>query len=192
VLKKLSLCFLAVLPLTLFGSLSTNDYLKQEGFNELNESVVIPIAGDILKDKWEFAFSDQGQDNSFVLEFVPKGEKIDNWSQLLQVQYFPLVKDMKGKINAQIFAEHFLKALKTHFPTVSIETIKSEANNVQVEWKLPSKVGDEKPQDEIATIISTDSSLFRAAYTQKVPDMPSEDRANWIDILSKIEIKNSN
>lgn len=189
-LNKQIIFFFTLFTSCVFGSINTNDYLKEEGFKELNESLIIPISDEALKNKWEFAFSDEGHGGSYVLEFIPKGEKIESWSQLIQIQYFPLSSEMKNKINAEIFADHFLKALKTHLPDVTIEKIKNEPNLVLLEWKLPKQYLNENPQNEIATILSTDTGLFRAAYTQKVPDLSQETRNEWIEILSHVEVKN--
>ena len=190
-LKKLSLYALLMSTLPIFGAIETNKYLIKESLPQAPQSLMLPVPDDLFNGKWQFAFADSSEDGAYVLEFTPKNESIDNWNELIQVQYFPLTKEMQGKITAELFADHFLKALKSHFPDATTQIIKKDPSSVLLEWKLPKKVENESPQNEIALIILNSSGLFRAAYTKKVADLTQKERAMWTDIISRTEISDA-
>jgi hypothetical protein len=189
--KKLSLSALLMSTLPLFGVIDTNQYLSKESLPKAPQSLILPVPDELFNEKWQFAFADSSEDGAYVLEFTPKNESIENWNELIQIQYFPLTKEMKGKITAEIFADHFLKALKSHFPDATTQIIKKEPFSVLLEWKLPKKVENESQQDEIALIIVNSSGLFRAAYTKKVADLTQKEREMWTDIISRALISDA-
>jgi hypothetical protein len=191
-MKKMILALSMLLSNALaFGSIETNTYLKDEGIVTNAENIHIPLTDEDLEKKWQFAFADSTKDGSFVIEFVPKGEDVDNWSELIQIQYFPLTKDMDGKINAEIFSNHFLGAIKTHFPDSETKMLKSEKDRVLLEWKIRVKTDKEDPQDEIALIMSTKTGLYRVAFTKKTANLDESIKEGWIAILNATKIEKS-
>lgn len=187
-LKLLFSTFFLSIGLLSFADIDTKPILEKEEITTSAQNIKIPIQPQELSDRWELAFVDGTKDGSFVIEWVPKGEKIESWNELLQVQYIPIAAGAKGIINAEMFANHFLSALKNLSPSMSTSIIFKTQDSVLLEWRLPQKVGNEIPQHEIVRLISTKSGLYRIAYTKKVPQLSSDDKFKWKDSLTKARL----
>lgn len=164
-----------------FAHIDTNQVYKEQGFkNDTGEGVSLPVPDKIFKE-WKFAYGAQSEEeHGSVLEWIPKGEDIENWNQLIQIQHFELPKE----VTAQTFAPQFIDTLKESLPNATSQVVSETDNSVLVEWKLSEETNGEQPQDELSRFITTKDGLFRVAYTKKVPSLTEEERAEWTKILT--------
>lgn len=173
------------------ADINTNEIVKKTDpvLSQLIEGVNIPIPDDELTSQWSLENKAMAQNGSWIYEWVPKGETVLKWSQLIQLQYFP-ESEFDGDLTASEFAGIFIMSLKEQFPRVKIDEISKSKDNVLIEWSLPSPQGTEQAdaQDEIARFITTKTGVFRIAYTKKVTDMGSDMRAIWRKRLADSKI----
>lgn len=152
-----------------------------------NQGVILPIPDSELDTKWTLAYQEILPNGASVFEWVPKGETIHNWSELIQVQYFP------ATIFSQIpspadFASAFGQILKEKIPLITYTQFK-KGDSVIVEWRLPKEYEGEKPQAEIATFISGPAGVYRLAYTKKTSDpLDQATKDHWMDLLSQAKL----
>ena len=121
-----------------------------------------------------------------ILELVPKGQTIDNWTELLTKQNFdkksldPSPEDFMSK----------LKALRQQrCKNVVWKVLQKTSSSILYEWRM-ANCPPHPDQHEIARIIDGKWNRFRIAYTAKVKEISPDERKKWIDIFSAAEVVN--
>ena len=175
----------------LYGDIHTAPILKEDPQGSaITQGVVIPIPDAELQQKWTLAYKEIVPGGAWIMEWIPKGEDINNWTQLIQVQYFPFSQiSTPTKITASDFSTFFIQTLRDKFPDIKSNLTVRNPDNVLIEWSLPKPTQGESSQHELAEAISTDDGLYRIAYTKKVPVMDRDERLLWTDRLSKVKVE---
>jgi hypothetical protein len=163
--------------------IESEKFLQQEGISTQAQNILVPVPDSELEEKWHFAFADGNLQEGFVLEWTPKGENIEDWSKLIQIQYLPLAENLKNKINAELFVNHYIQALKNTSGSTIATILSKTPNRVLLEWRLPEPVKNEKAQHEVVLVITHKNALYRVAFTVKEPLMKEEEKSQWLEIL---------
>ena len=159
--------------------------------NSVTEGVIIPIPKEELSKNWIEAYKVLAPNGAWVLEYIPKNEDINSWSQLIQIQFLPQSLYGNHALPASVFAKAFSDSLKEKFPSVTSTVTAQHDNNVLIEWSLPKDENGEKAQHELAEIISTPEGIYRVAFTKKGSMMEADLKKVWVDRLSNIMYQGS-
>jgi len=148
------------------------------------------LMGGYKPDEWELANQSQTK-TQYVLEFVPHGQKIDSWTELLTIQdmkmprkppeidalaassYENLVKQCPGKVTWNVIAREASAA--------------PDGPGMLFEWAVKD-CPPEADQHEVARIMYGKFNIFRIAYVAKTSALPPEKRDKWIAELTGARI----
>lgn len=132
----------------------------------------------MLGKNWELGY--QGQDTRQMLkEFVIKGEKVENWSELVSLQQFPgLIQDPA----LDVFVETTEKMLKKNCPDVLFKIINKSKDEVLYEWHTSSCPGIED-QHELIRVMRGKEGLWALHYVTKKLPLSDAQRQEWLNIL---------
>ena len=119
-----------------------------------------------------------------ITELVPKGETVNNWSELLTIQNFAAILGTP---------EAFLDQLKTSREklcpgTTTWNVIAKDEHSILYEWQAKPCVRW-PDQHEISRIIDGQWNRFRIAYTAKVKEISVEKRDLMIQSMSEAAVK---
>lgn len=179
-MKWLRIHFVA-LCVTLIGSpVAVQRALAQQEF----------LIGGFDPKAWTLAY--QGADqNQRILEFVPPGQKIDNWTELFTI--LTLRKpDSPPDIDALAAASHknlskrcadnvVWNVIERQLPT------NTELAAILFEWSVKN-CPPESDQHEVAKIVYGKFTIFRIAYVAKTQALAPGKREQWIKELSASRI----
>ncbi len=170
----------------LLSNVVYSDFDTKKIFDELSEEqrVIIPIEQSEQR-KWDFSFYQLSRDRSTVYEWVPRGEKSDQWTKLIQIQFIPLDGD---DISAKDFGKAFIGKLKDEAPDAVATITPQSKDRVFIEWSVPFGTQDISAQNEISEFISTTDGIYRIAYTEKVPSMDSDVKKLWTQRLKEVKL----
>jgi len=141
--------------------------------------------------EWELGWSQNkdasGNDKSVFEEYILKGENIDNWSELVTIQFFPgLNKDTTLDVYEAVNKQGIISVCPN---TVwdSYEQQKDERS-----WYFTIKNCQGQPdQSELARCIKTGKGIYVFHYAIKKAPMPEELRQIWMKNLKAIKISTS-
>lgn len=187
-------------PSTLIEVTADNDPSCVEYYNYKNTLYCSTTAQDTkpldpaLKDaeKLDITFDDRpwklawGKKDSrgTTIEYVPAGDNINNWNELVTSQFFP---GMQDDIELQKYANGFIDELKAsgYKPIVSFHEKTPE--RVIFEFRLEEP--DNQIQDELQMVTKDDKGIYVLHYVIKKSDMGEENRNLWIENLKNSSIK---
>lgn len=119
-----------------------------------------------------------------IIELVPKGETVHDWSELITMQNFAAVS---GTPEAHLDQ---LKTLREKLcpGTTTWNVIAKDEHSILYEWKAKPCLGW-PDQHEISKIIDGQWNRFRIAYTAKVKEISVEKRDLMIQSMSEATVK---
>lgn len=119
----------------------------------------------------------------FIMEYVPDGQTLDNWSQLLTIQYFGPVA-----ITPHVLMEQARDRMQARCPNVFWKIIGQDAGSVLYEWRV-SQCPALTDQHEVARLMRGIDGLHRIAYVAKVTELSQPQRDKWIKTFSEAYIE---
>lgn len=118
-------------------------------------------------------------------EYVLEGETVNNWSELVTIQFFPIT-------NAQVTLKAFETANKDEMmktcPNANWRTLYSQKTEVMWEWDIKGCAKAED-QSEIARVVKTKAGIHVFHYAIKKSPMPQEVKKTWEANLKAFNIK---
>ena len=140
----------------------------------------------------EWTLGSQGEDKTQrVMEFVPPGQKIESWTELLTVQTLKMPR--KPPDIDTMAATTFDNLAKRCPGNVTSNVIAREAaspssgESILFEWSVKD-CPPEANQHEVAKIVYGKFSMFRIAFTAKTDSLAPEKREKWIAELTATKI----
>ena len=120
-----------------------------------------------------------------VIEVIPLNQNIQNWSELIAVQYGSSAEWDKAICDLEYIVEHLRKETLSSYPkgTASWQIIEKDNEGIIYEWSLNEPYNDIPIQHEVARAFLTPSGFHRVGFTRKNNSMSPEERAKWIQIL---------
>ncbi len=132
---------------------------------------------------WKLGYNvTKGTDS--ILEFVPSGEAIGSWSELLTIQSF---KGLQQKTTPAEFAQTMKRQLAETCPQFSWKILESTYAGVMYEWTVAGCPG-QFDQQEIAIVISGNQALYVIHYATKKLPLSAEQEQEWINKLRLVTI----
>jgi hypothetical protein len=132
---------------------------------------------------WKIAW---GKKTPYIttVEYVPRGEDINNWHELVTTQFMPGLQDM---VTPKAFAEKFLKGYEESGFKPDATFLKDTPDQVIFEFKITAPLS--QIQDEIQVITKGKDGLYAVHYAIKEADMGKEKRSLWLKNLTDSSIK---
>jgi hypothetical protein len=132
---------------------------------------------------WEAAWGKKTDDIQIV-EYVPMGENINHWHELVTSQFFQGIQD---KVTPKEFADGFINRLKNLGFNPTITFISETPTTVIFEFQIGSP--QSQIQDELQKITKGKDGIYVLHYVIKKQDMGPEARKLWVRNLSGSTIK---
>jgi hypothetical protein len=145
------------------------------------EAVSLPFGLD-NKD-WEMGWENKTE-VVYICEFVPKGQKIESWKELVTLQFYPKLQNC----SAQEFMKAFLKRLHKDEPKVKIRPIASSFDNAVVEWNV-SNSKHNPDQYEVDRVVKGEEGMHMIHYAVKTSDWSESERTKWLNFLNTAKVK---
>lgn len=124
-------------------------------------------------------------DDQTIIEYIPKGDNIDNWNELVTSDFF---SGLQTKLStAKEFADIQMANLKKMGFDPIITVIKDTKSTYLFEFRIESPT--EQAQDEIQKITVGNDGVYVLHYAIKKSDMDKKNRELWVSNLSKSTIK---
>jgi hypothetical protein len=127
----------------------------------------------------------QKKDSIVTVEYIPMGDDINNWNELVTSQFFP---GLQNKLSPEQFAALSIKGMKESGFDPVIKVIQNSKDTYIFEFQIKSPPAQQ--QDEIQKISVGLDGLYVLHYVIKKTDMDNKNRDVWISNLSKSGMKN--
>lgn len=134
---------------------------------------------------WQAAWGKKA-DNIVTVEYVPMGDDINNWNELVTSQFFPGIQD---KTTPKDFADTVINGMKEagYKPDVTFHKIKPD--EVIFEFKITEP--SSQIQDELQSIRKGPDGIYVLHYVIKQKDMGAGKRREWLENIVHSTIKSS-
>ncbi|CDZ78171.1 hypothetical protein BN59_02479 [Legionella massiliensis] len=134
---------------------------------------------------WQAVWGKDGNDITTV-EYIPAGDKIDQWHELVTSQFIP---GLQNKTTPKDFAETMIKQMHDSGFNPTINMIKETADQVIFEFRISSPAN--LKQNEIQIITKGKKGFYILHYVIKESDMGQANREKWLQNLQKSKINPS-
>ncbi|MGX8786383.1 hypothetical protein ACV3VT_12885 [Legionella pneumophila] len=131
---------------------------------------------------WKIAWGKK-TDKVVTVEYIPVGDDINNWKELITTQFMPGLTNMTP---AQ-FGNEFLYNLNKSGVKYIVNVIEEKPELLIFEFKVQEPVNLQ--QDEILKITKGKDGIYVLHYAIKKSDMTKENRDKWIKNLKNSFIK---
>lgn len=132
---------------------------------------------------WKLGWS-QGKEGAVLEEYVLDGESVENWSELVTVQFFP---GLQAKTNPDIFEASQRRNMALVCPAVQWESLHQAADERIWKWSITGCTG-QVDQSEIARLKRTDEGFHVWHYAIKKAPIPPEQEKAWLENLRTITV----
>jgi len=119
----------------------------------------------------------------FTIEYIPVGEEIDNWQELVTSQFIAGLQD----VTPVAFYGRFKEKLDKAGISYTIHTIEETPEFFLFEFKVAKP--DSLQQDELQKVVKHSNGMYILHYAMKKADMGEENRRKWIINLKESTIK---
>lgn len=121
-----------------------------------------------------------------TVEYVPMGDDINNWKELVTSQFFP---GLQNKATPKEFADLVIKGMKDNGYKPQVTFFKIQPDMTFFEFKINEPESQE--QDELQVIRKGKDGLYVLHYVIKKSDMGATNRRLWVENLLNSSIKSS-
>lgn len=135
---------------------------------------------------WKLGWS-QNKGGAVYEEYVLDGETVENWSELVTIQFFP---GLNKQTNPDIFEAGQKTNLSSVCPSIIWEPLYQSDNERIWKWSISGCSG-QQDQSEIARLIKTDGGFHVWHYAIKKSSIPLEKEKVWLEKLKAIEVVKS-
>ena len=139
-----------------------------------------PVFDDRL---WKLGWS-QNQGDAVYEEYVVNEESVENWSELVTIQFFP---GLQKQTSPDIFESSQKANLLSVCPETKWESVSQSDNDRIWKWSIKGCQG-QPDQSEIARLKMTDEGFHVWHYAIKESPMSHEKETLWLAKLKSIEI----
>lgn len=134
-------------------------------------------------EKWTLGWS-QNQNGGLFEEYVLPGESVQNWSELVTIQFFPGLQD---KTNPDIYEASIKRGLVQVCPDIQWESIEQQDGSRLWGWSIQNCPG-QPDQSELAQLVRTRMGFHVVHYAIKKSPMPADKRRLWEGRLGAVKI----
>ncbi len=133
------------------------------------------------KPRWVVGFQ-QSADNGLIIEFVTGNETVNNWTELVTVQFYRNPKQLSPAQYASFVEKHYRDS---YGDKAQVNILRVSDADALVEYRVSGQPGI---QDEhtITRILRGKASLMLVHYAAK-PNMTAEKRTNGLSIIEGVQ-----
>jgi hypothetical protein len=146
--------------------------------NECQESLIFSYDDK----KWNLGFEDSDEDSSLI-EFVPQGETVNDWTEMVSVQRLQKIDNVQDYY--KIFMEQLRLAVNPQ--KVDSKILSSSKDSLLFEWWIGPD--NQEAQHEWFRLIVTPNSTLILRYTTKKLDEVEKVGPIWSKILQDATIQ---
>lgn len=132
---------------------------------------------------WKLGWS-QNKDGGVFEEYVLDGESVENWSELVSIQFFP---GLEEKTNLDIFEAAQKRNAALVCPSIKWEPIYQAEDERIWKWSITECPG-QPDQSEIARLKRTDEGFHVWHYAIKKSPIPLEKEEIWLEKLKAFKV----
>jgi len=132
---------------------------------------------------WKLGWS-RNQEGAVYEEYVLDGETVENWSELVTIQFFP---GLNKKMSPDAFEARQKADLSSVCPSLNWESIYQSEDERIWKWNITGCLG-QPDQAEIARLKKTDEGFHIWHYAIKKSSILPEKERIWLEKLRAIEI----
>lgn len=155
------------------------------GLNPISETAIIK-SPNVDYNNWK-EISRSLMDTQGLVERIPVDQTVENWSELVAVQYLKL-----GNVNESFndIMEILKKQTLTKYPgsKVSWNVIEENKNDMIYEWILHEPYKKIPLQHEIARAFLTKGTFHRVGFTRTKTPISLQEREEWIKVLKESSV----
>ncbi len=166
--------FVFLLTVSLCGCVTTQHYVIDN--RALKEGWSIPASGA----SWEVGNRGHNSEMAAV-EYMPRGEQIENWSSLITTQTFVLAPK-RGLLSAML--QNMYEQLSRDCPSFKFSVLEDSGRSIVYEWSHLGCQGF-PAQHEISRYQLGQIGVHRLAFTTKTTRIDERLRKEWIDIIRR-------
>lgn len=133
--------------------------------------------------KWVLGWS-KNDNGSIFEEYVLEGEKVESWSELVTVQYYP---GLQKKITLAAWEATAKQKLTGTCPMIKWESLFQSADERLWKWTI-SECPGQPSQSEICRVKSDAAGFHIWHYAIKKSPMPPEVEKTWLSNLKGFQI----
>ena len=132
---------------------------------------------------WQAAWG-QMTDTITTIEYIPAGEDINNWHELITSQFLP---GLQNKMTLEQYSQNIMGELQKTGLNPVIKIIDTKPDSILFEFQILDP--ENLRQDELQKIVQGKDGFYVLHYTIKKPDMGQENRDKWIKNIQSSSIK---
>lgn len=133
--------------------------------------------------QWTLGFEDHQTDQG-ILEYVLPGEVVENWSELVTINYY---KGLQGPEIMDKFVSSMEGGIRSQCQDVTWTPLSKAEGSVSYEWTVKNCQGN-PDQSETARVIQGEKGLYVLHYASKTVPIPEEKRSVWQKNLSSAQV----
>lgn len=133
---------------------------------------------------WKLGWSQNVGEGVFE-EYVLDGETVQNWSELVTIQFFP---GMQLDTNPDIFEGVHRSDLTRTCPDIQWKSVYQTPDERMWQWSIQGCPG-QPDQSEIARLVRTKNGFHIFHYATKKSPMPEDTNKVWAEKLKAIPIQ---
>lgn len=133
---------------------------------------------------WQIGWGKKETDATTTIEYIPAGEDIEHWNELITSQFFP---GLQEKVTPRQFADLFAQQLKNSGYNPIVTLLKDTPDQVIAEFRIEQPKN--QAQDELQMITSDKNGIYLLHYAVKKSDMGQKNREKWVQNLKNSTIK---
>ncbi|MFA6357962.1 MAG: hypothetical protein WCY09_04775 [Candidatus Omnitrophota bacterium] len=132
---------------------------------------------------WKLGWS-QNEKGAVYEEYVLDGEVVENWSELVTIQFFP---GLNKNVSLDTFISLQKKAMFAEYPLMKWESLYESEDERIWKWTIPGEK-NQAGESEIARLKRTDEGFHIWHYAIKKSPLPPEKAKVWLEKLKAIEV----
>ena len=125
-----------------------------------------------------------GDANQFITEATPKGQSVNNWKELITLQYYSKATD-NYSITQHLKEKESL--LTGACPDINFNLLSESGTEAVYQWSISNCKGQDD-QFEVARYIKTDNGIHRVSYSQKNSSPTQKDYDKWLYIIKDARV----
>ncbi len=124
--------------------------------------------------------------NTTIVEYIPDGDDINSWNELITSQFMPITDD---GVTPRKIADTFIENFKKSGFNPIVKIFSEDEDAILFEFRIESP--DNQKQDELQLIRKGDDGYYFLHYVIKKSDMGEENRNKWLELMEKSTIPES-
>ena len=138
----------------------------------------------VFDERLWFAAWGQHTETMDTVEYIPAGDDINKWNELVTSQFMP---DPGNTFTPKQFVDVIVQGIKNTGFTSDIHYLKETPTQITFEFQILSPAN--QIQDELQTVKRDTKGLYILHYVIKQADMGIKNRVKWIANFEKSNIK---